>query len=80
MNAFLLTQAITILARLLLESGVFERVLKSVTEWNTKKLTGAEKRHGVLDELQVAGLKLSDSTVRLAIELAVAFTKAKAGV
>lgn len=79
MNAFLISQAITILARLLLESGVFERVLKSVTEWNQKKLTGAEKRHGVLDELQVAGLKLSDSSMRLAIELAVAFLKSKAG-
>ena len=71
MKNLILTQAIQIIARILLGSGVLDRVLAIVTEWSDKKISGAEKREGVLDQMQVAGLKLSKSAANLAVELAV---------
>lgn len=74
MNTLIL-KTIPLLANLLLGSGVFARILGTVERWAQKALTGAEKRHGVLDELEVIGLKLTESAARLGIELAVAYLK-----
>lgn len=71
MGNLLLKQAIFLVARLVLGSGVLERTLALVTEWADKKIDGAEKRQGVLDAMQVAGLNLSKSAANLAVELAV---------
>jgi hypothetical protein len=70
--------AIQVLASLILGSEVFTRILGTVERWAEKKITGAEKRKGVLDELEVIGLKLTESLARFGVELAVQFLKTKA--
>lgn len=74
MNA-ILAQAISFVASIILGSGVFERILGTVERWAEKELSGAEKRHGVLDELEVIGLKLAESSARFGVELAVQYLK-----
>lgn len=74
MNA-IIAQAINLLASLILGSEVFTRILATVERWAEKEITAAEKRHGVLDELEVIGLKLTESMARLGIELAVTYLK-----
>jgi hypothetical protein len=71
MKNLILQQAIQLIARIILGAGVLDKTLAIVTEWSDKKISGAEKRQGVLDQLQVAGLKLSKSAANLAVELAV---------
>jgi hypothetical protein len=66
------------LAGLLLGSDVFKRILAAVERWADKEISGLEKKQGVLDELQVIGLKMSKSLANLGIELAVQLLKAKA--
>ena len=70
--------AIQMVARLILGSDVFGRILMTVERWAQKKIEGAEKRAGVLDELEVIGLKLAESAARLGVELAVQIVKRKA--
>lgn len=74
MNA-IIAQAINLVATLILGSDVFTRILGAVERWAEKEISGAEKRHGVLDELQVIGLKLTESMARFGIELAVQYLK-----
>ena len=74
MNA-IIAQAINLVATLLLGSDVFTRILGAVERWAEKEISGAEKRHGVLDELQVIGLKLTESAARFGIELALQYLK-----
>lgn len=71
MQAFLLKQAILAISNIILGSGVLDKVTVLVKEWADKKISGAEKREGVLDAMEVAGLKLSKSAANLAVELAV---------
>lgn len=71
MGNIILRQAILLVAKLVLGSGVLDKVLVLVTKWADKKIDGAAKREGVLDAMEVAGLKLSKSAANLAIELAV---------
>ena len=66
------------LARLILGSGAFERIIAVVERWADKEISGAEKRDGVLDEIQVIGLKLSKSVANLGVELAVQLLKRQA--
>lgn len=73
----LIQQAIHALAVLILGSDVFTRILATVERWADKAITGAEKRRGVLDEIEIIGLKVTESLARLGIELAVAYLKAK---
>ena len=75
MGNIILKQSIQLVARIILGAGVLDRVLAVVTQWASKKLSGAEKRQGVLDQLEVIGLKLSSSAANLAIELAVQLLK-----
>ena len=77
MGNIILQQAIMLVARLVLGSGVLDKVLVLVTEWADKKIDGAAKREGVLDAMEVAGLKLSKSAANLAVELAVTLIQKK---
>lgn len=70
-----IAQAISLIASLILGSEVFARVLGTVERWAEKEIAGAEKRHGVLDELQVIGLQLTESAARFGIELAVQYLR-----
>lgn len=71
----LIAQAIRLLAGLILGSDVFDRILATVERWAKVEISNAEKRHGVLDELHVIGVKISESTARLGVELAVSLLK-----
>lgn len=67
--AFLISQ----LAVAILGSDIFSRIVGTVERWAEKEITSAEKRHGVLDELEVIGLKLTESAARFGVELAVQY-------
>jgi hypothetical protein len=70
-----IAQAIQFLANIILGMSNFDRILGSVQRWADAKVASAEKRHGVLAELEVIGIELSESLMRLGIELAVAYLK-----
>lgn len=74
MNA-IIAQTIKLLASLLLDSDTFERVIATVERWADKEISGAEKRTGVLNELEIIGLKMSKSLANLLVELAVQYIK-----
>ena len=67
--AFLISQ----LAAVILGSDIFNRIVGTVERWAQEEITSAEKRHGVLDELEVIGLKLTESAARFGVELAVQY-------
>ena len=69
---------IKMLARIVIGSAAFERVIALVEKWAALEISNAEKREGVLGDIQVIGLKLTESAARLALELAVTFLKSKA--
>ena len=69
--AFLISQ----LAGAILGGDVFTRILGTVERWAEEEISGAEKRHGVLAELEVIGLKLTESAARFGVELAVQYLK-----
>ena len=69
--AFLISQ----LAGAILGGDVFTRILGTVERWAEKEIASAEKRHGVLDELEIIGLELTESAARFGIELAVQYLK-----
>jgi methylmalonyl-CoA mutase N-terminal domain/subunit len=70
---FLLKQVVD----LLLGSDVFDRVLATVERWSDKQISGIEKKQGVIAELEIIGLKLSESAANFAVEAAVQYLKAK---
>lgn len=78
MGNAIVKQVIQMLARLILGSGTLERITAIVERWADKQISGAEKRDGVLDEMQVVGLKLSKSVANLGVELAVQLLKKQA--
>ena len=69
--AFLISQ----LAAAILGSDIFSRIVGTVERWAQEEITSAEKRHGVLDELEVIGLNLTESAARFGVELAVQYLK-----
>jgi len=69
--AFLISQ----LAGAILGGDVFTRILGTVERWAEKELASAEKRHGVLAELEIIGLELTESAARFGVELAVQYLK-----
>jgi len=79
MGNIILITAINVVAKLVLGSGVLDKILALVNEWADKKIDGASKRQGVLDAIEVSGLKLSKSAANLAIELAVTIINKKVG-
>lgn len=70
-----IAEAIRFSAGIILGSMNFERILAVVEKWADKEIASAEKRHGVLDELEVIGLELTESLARLGVELAVQYLK-----
>lgn len=66
------------LANALLGADTFNRILASVQRWADKEISGLEKKQGVLSELEIIGLKLTEQLANLGIELAVAFVRSKA--
>ena len=73
----IISQAINLLASVILGSDVFSRILGTVQRWADKEISGAEKRSGVLAELEVIGLELTESLARFGVELAVQYLKNK---
>jgi hypothetical protein len=71
--AFLLKQVVN----LILGSDVFDRILGAVKLWSEKEISGLEKKAGVLAELEVIGLKLTNTAANFGIEAAIQFLKAK---
>ena len=65
------------LADVILGSAVFDRILGAVERWADKEISGLEKKAGVLAELEIIGLKLSESMANLGVELAVQYVKTK---
>ena len=70
MNAALLSVVIEVV-KAFVGSETFVRIEARVMEWMDKKIDGAAKRHGVMDDLEVIGLKVSEQVVRMVIELVV---------
>lgn len=68
-------QAIKFFANMILGSGVLDRVVPFVTKWSEEQVSGLEKQQGVIKDLQVIGLGLSNSLTNLAVELAVQYLK-----
>lgn len=73
-----ITYLIKQLANALLGADTFNRILASVQRWADKEISGLEKKQGVLSELEIIGLKLTEQLANLGIELAVAFVRSKA--
>lgn len=71
-------QAIYLLANLILGSGVLDRIVARVEEWANAEISSAQKRNNVLSDLEVIGLKLTESSARLGIELALKLIRTKA--
>lgn len=83
----IITQAIQLLASLVLGSNVFPKILGMVQNWAEKEIAtlndpnnpNSSRRNGVLKDIEEMGLKLSESAARLGVELAVTYLKTKAG-
>ena len=75
MQGIVLQQIFQLIAQVILGSDVFERILASVKRWADREIAAHEKREGVLNELVVIGLNLSESAARFGIELAVQWLK-----
>ena len=78
MSAFLIQQAIHVVAGLILGSDIFTHILGSVERWADKEISGAEKRAGVQNELEILGLKLTKSAANFGVELALQYIRTKA--
>lgn len=67
----ILIKVVTLAIRLLYGKGVFQRIEAAVIRWADKEIAGAEKREGILAELEVIGLTLAEWALRACIELAI---------
>lgn len=70
-----IAEAIRFSAGIILGSKNFERIVAVVKKWADKEIASAEKRNGVLAELEVIGLELTESLARAGVELAVQYLK-----
>jgi len=71
--AYLLKQVVD----MILGAEVLERVAGAVQRWDEKKISGLEKKQGVLDELEIIGLKLTGAAANFAVEAAIQYLRAK---
>lgn len=62
---------VTAFIRVILGTGLFNRIDAAVARWAEKEVAGADKRHGVMAELELIGVKSAEWAIRMAIELAV---------
>ena len=76
--SFLLNFAIKTIAQIVIGSSAFNYILDLVQKWSQERISGAEKRNNVLAEIEIIGLKVTESAARLGIELAVQYIKRKA--
>jgi hypothetical protein len=67
--------AINALASLLADGSTFERIKATVIRVEDPKLSGAEKKQAVLDELKVIGVNVGGWLLNLIIELCVAWLR-----
>ena len=63
----------------MLGGDVFDRIKAVVTRQDDKTLTGAEKRHAALEEIQTIGLELATWAVNFGVEICVLYLKVQAG-
>jgi len=75
--SIIITQAIHVLAGLILSSDVFQRILAVVERWADKEISEFDKHESVLNEIKIIGLNLAKWEANLGIELAVAYLKHK---
>jgi len=75
--SIIITQAIHVLAGLILSSDVFQRILAVVERWADKEISELDKHESVLNEIKIIGLNLANWEANLGIELAVAYLKHK---
>jgi len=75
--SIIITQAIHVLAGLILSSDVFQRILAVVERWADKEISELDKHESVLNEIKIIGLNLAKWEANLGIELAVAYLKHK---
>lgn len=68
-------EALQLVCSFLLGSGVIDRIEGAVSRWEDKAVSSAEKKEGVLAELEVIGIKLSGSVANFAIESAIQIMK-----
>ena len=66
-------------AKFILGSGAFDRVKDAVLRQETKDLTGKQKQAAVFEEIKILGIGVATWSLNLAIELAVAWLRTKAG-
>lgn len=71
-NAVVL-QLIKLLAKWLVGSAFFKDALKVVQEWNAKQISGAQKKDGVIVDLEEAGWRVTGRVMNRGIELALAY-------
>lgn len=66
-------------ASFLIGSNTFERIKAVILRQDERDLSGIEKRHAAINEIQTIGLGIATWAVNLAIELSVAWLRAKTG-
>ena len=69
MNAFII-EAVKLIGRYVLGTGILERVKDEVDAWMEKEMSGADKKAGVLNVLKGEGLFLTNSAFDHAVQLA----------
>lgn len=69
-NAVVLS-LIKVLAKWLVGSAFFKDAVNAVKEFNETKLQGAQKKSGVMAQLEAEGWRVTGKTMNTAIELAV---------
>jgi hypothetical protein len=71
MNASVIASVIQILIHALGQSALFEQIDEGVHRWETRTLSGLEKKAGLVAELEVDGVKAAAWIVDTLIQLAV---------
>jgi len=69
MNAFII-EAVKLIGKWVLGTGILERVKDEVDAWMDKEISGAEKKAGVLGVLKAEGLYMTNVAFDHAIQLA----------
>ena len=67
-------------SKFILGGTIFTKIRDIVALYNTKDLSGAEKKAGAIKDLEDIGLGVANWVLNLGIELAVTYFKALSGV
>jgi hypothetical protein len=71
-NAVVL-QLIKLLAKWLVGSAFFKDAVKAVQTWNDLKISGAQKKEGVIADLEEQGWRVTGRAMNQGIELALSY-------